>query len=141
MADTIIWHNPKCSTSRTVLGLIRNAGVEPQIRDYLTAPPTTAEIAAALRATGLRPRDLIRAKGDLYAELGLDAPDLSDEALIAAMAAHPALIERPLVFTPKGTALGRPPLAVLDLLPPQRGPFRSERGVQLVGDDGQPVAR
>ena len=141
MADTIIWHNPKCSTSRTVLGLIRNAGIEPQIRDYLSNPPTRAEIVSALQATGLRPRDLIRAKGDLYAEQGLDDPELTDEALIGAMVAHPELIERPLVFTPKGAALGRPPLAVLDLLPPQRGPFRSERGVQLVGDDGQPVVR
>lgn len=141
MAGTIIWHNPKCSTSRTVLGLIRNAGVEPEIRDYIQSPPSVEELRQALAASGLGPRDLIRQKGDLYAELGLADPDLPDDHLIAVMARHPVLIERPLVFTPKGVTLGRPPISVLDLLPPQKGAYTSERGVRLVDDDGQPVMR
>ncbi|MDO5706811.1 MAG: arsenate reductase (glutaredoxin) [Paracoccus sp. (in: a-proteobacteria)] len=131
MSDTIIWHNPKCGTSRNVLAMIRNAGVEPVVRDYQKDPPSGDEIRAAVAAMGIDVRDLIRQKGTPYAELGLGDPSLSEDALIAAMAAHPILINRPVVFTPKGARLARPSETVLDLLPPQKGAF--------VKEDGQPV--
>jgi arsenate reductase (glutaredoxin) len=111
-----IWHNPKCATSRKVLGLIRDAGIEPEIVDYVKAPPSAASIRSALTAMGMRPRDLLRRRGTPFEELGLDDPALSDAALIAAMHAHPILIERPVVRSPKGTQLCRPPERVHDLL-------------------------
>jgi arsenate reductase len=104
-----IWHNPKCATSRKVLEVIRAAGVTPDIVDYVKTPPSTAAIKAALKAMGMKPRALLRRKGTPYEELGLDDASLSDAALIAAMHAHPILIERPVVQTPKGTRLCRPP--------------------------------
>jgi arsenate reductase len=106
--EPVIWHNPKCSTSRKVLEMIRAKGVEPQIVDYQKTPPSTAEIQAALKAMGMKPRDLLRRKNTPYDELGLDDPKLSDAQLIAAMADHPLLIERPVVHTKKGTRLCRP---------------------------------
>ena len=104
-----IWHNPKCATSRKVLEMIRAAGVTPDIVDYVKAPPSTAAIRTALKAMAMKPRALLRRKGTPYEELGLDDPTLSDTALVAAMHAHPILIERPVVATPKGTRLCRPP--------------------------------
>jgi len=106
--ETVIWHNPKCSTSRKVLEMIRAKGVEPQIVDYQKTPPSAAEIKAALKAMGMKPRDLLRRKNTPYDELGLDDPKLSDAQLVAAMADHPLLIERPVVQTKKGTRLCRP---------------------------------
>jgi arsenate reductase (glutaredoxin) len=115
-----IWHNPKCATSRKVLEMIRAAGVTPEVVDYVKAPPSTAAIKAALKAMAMKPRALLRRKGapqgTLYDELGLDDATLSDAALIAAMHAHPILIERPVVQTPKGTRLCRPPERLHEIL-------------------------
>jgi arsenate reductase len=111
-----IWHNPKCSTSRKVLGLIRVRGVEPKIVDYVNEAPSVAAIKAALKAMGLKPRDLLRKRGTPYDELGLGDTTLSDTALIEAMHAHPILIERPVVQSPKGTRLCRPAEVVEELL-------------------------
>ena len=106
--STVIWHNPKCSTSCKVLDMIRAAGVEPKVVDYQKTPPSAAEIKAALKAMGMKPRDLLRRSGTPYDALGLDDPKLSDEQLVAAMAEHPLLIQRPVVHTKKGTRLCRP---------------------------------
>ena len=106
--STVIWHNPKCSTSRKVLEMIRARGVEPTVVDYQKTPPSASEIRAALKAMGMNPRDLLRKKNTPYDELGLDDPKLTDAALVSAMAEHPLLIERPVVHTKKGTRLCRP---------------------------------
>jgi len=111
-----IWHNPKCSTSRKVLEMIRAEGVEPAIIDYVNNPPSVAEIKSALKEMGAKPRDLLRRRGTPYDGLGLDDETLGDAALIAAMHAHPILIERPVVRTRKGTRLCRPPERVKDIL-------------------------
>jgi len=111
-----IWHNPKCSTSRKVLEMIRAEGVEPAIIDYVNNPPSVAEIKSALKEMGAKPRDLLRRRGTPYGDLGLDDETLGDAALIAAMHAHPILIERPVVRTRKGTRLCRPPERVKDIL-------------------------
>jgi arsenate reductase len=111
-----IWHNPKCATSRKVLEMIRAAGVAPDIVDYVKTPPSAAAIKAALKAMGMKPRALLRRKGTPYEELGLDDASLSDAALIAAMHEHPILIERPVVQSPKGTRLCRPPERVREIL-------------------------
>ena len=111
-----IWHNPKCSTSRKVLEMIRAEGVEPAIIDYVNNPPSVAEIKSALKEMGAKPRDLLRRRGTPYDDLGLDDETLGDAALIAAMHAHPILIERPVVRTRKGTRLCRPPERVKDIL-------------------------
>jgi arsenate reductase len=103
-----IWHNPKCSTSRKVLDMIRAEGVEPTIVDYVKTPPSVADIKAVLAEMGARPRDLLRRRGTPYDDLGLDDEKLGDAALIAAMHAHPILIERPVVRAAKGTRLCRP---------------------------------
>ncbi|WP_422510268.1 arsenate reductase (glutaredoxin) [Stenotrophomonas sp. GZD-301] len=115
MAVTI-WHNARCSNSRGALALIREAGIEPTVVDYLATPPDRATLAAVIARMGIAPRALLRSKEAAYAELGLDDPALDDAALIDAMAAHPALINRPIVETPRGTRLCRPPETVLDLL-------------------------
>jgi arsenate reductase len=106
--SVVIWHNPKCSTSRKVLELIRAKGVEPDIVDYVKSPPSAAEIRTVLKEMGLRPRELLRRRGTPFDALGLDDPKRSDAELIAAMAEHPILIERPVVRSPKGTRLCRP---------------------------------
>jgi arsenate reductase len=111
-----IWHNPKCSTSRKVLGIIQARGIEPKIVDYVNAPPSVASIKTALKAMSMKPRDLLRRRGTPYDELGLGDETLSDIALVEAMHAHPILIERPVVESPKGTRLCRPPEAVEELL-------------------------
>ena len=114
--STVIWHNPQCSTSRKVLEMIRSKGVEPTVVDYQKTPPSAAEIKAALKAMGMKPRDLLRKKNTPYDELGLDDPKLSDAALVAAMAEHPLLIERPVVHTEKGTRLCRPAERLQEIL-------------------------
>jgi len=111
-----IWHNPKCATSRKVLEMIRKKGAEPHIVEYVKTPPSAAEIKAALKQMGLKPRELLRRKGTPYDELGLDDPRLSDAALIAAMAKHPILIERPVVMSRKGARLCRPPERLEEIL-------------------------
>ena len=111
-----IWHNPKCATSRNVLAMIRAAGVEPQVVEYLKTPPGPAELKKIVKATGGSARALLRRKGTPYDELGLDDPKWTDDELIGLMAAQPILIERPVVITDKGTALARPKEKVLELL-------------------------
>jgi arsenate reductase len=111
-----IWHNPKCGTSRKVLAMIRAKGIEPTIVDYLKQPPSVAAIKSVLKEMGAKPRDLLRRRGTPYDALGLDDGRLGDAALIAAMHAHPILIERPVVRTPTGTRLCRPPERLEDIL-------------------------
>ena len=111
-----IYHNPRCSKSRETLTLLRDHGVEPRIVEYLKDPPTGEVLSDLLDRLGLEPRALMRRKEPEYAELGLDDPGLSREALIAAMVSHPRLIERPIVVTEGKAALGRPPQAVLGVL-------------------------
>jgi arsenate reductase len=113
---TVIWHNPKCTTSCKVLDMIRAEGVEPTIVEYVKTPPSAAEIKAVLKETGLAPRDLLRRKGTPYDDLGLDDPKRTDAELVAAMAEHPILIERPVVRTGKGTRLCRPADRVKEIL-------------------------
>ena len=116
MADYTIWHNPKCSTSRFVLQALQEAGVDVEVRDYLAQPPSTSELRDALDRLGIAPRALLRRRNTPHDDLGLDDPALSDDALITAMAKHPALIERPVVFGPKDARLCRPKETVFDLL-------------------------
>ncbi len=123
-----IWHNPACGTSRNVLAMIRAAGIEPVIVEYLKTPPARDKLLALIAAAGLTPRGLLREKGTPFADLGLGDPTLDDEALVAAMLAHPILINRPLVETPLGTRLCRPSEVVLDLLPPLAADFVKEDG-------------
>jgi len=135
--DIIIYHNPQCGTSRNTLAMIRNAGIEPHVVEYLKTPPSRAMLESLIIRAGLTPRGLLREKGTPYAELGLGDESLSDEALIDAMMAHPILINRPLVVSPLGVKLCRPSEEVLDLLPaPQRGAFAKEDGEQVVDADG-----
>jgi arsenate reductase len=115
-AAVVIWHNPKCATSRKVLDMIRAKGVAPVVVDYVKTPPKAAEIRAVLKEAGLKPRQLLRRRGTPYDALGLDDAHLTDAALIAAMAEHPILIERPVVRTRKGTRLCRPPETVKGIL-------------------------
>lgn len=137
----IIYHNPACGTSRNVLALIRNSGVEPEVIDYLKAPPTRTRLIELIDRARLRPRDLLREKGTPYADLGLADPGLSDDALIDAMIAHPILINRPLVETPLGVKLCRPSETVLDILPdPQRGALAKEDGEPVVDASGKRIA-
>lgn len=112
-----IYHNPKCSTSRKVLGMIRDAGVEPQVIEYLKTPPSRAELVALLGRMGIKPRALLRRRGTPYDELGLDDPGKSDDALIDAIVAHPVLMERPVVTSAKGAVLCRPVERLRDVMP------------------------
>lgn len=132
--DVVIYHNPACGTSRNTLAMIRNAGVEPHVVEYLKAPPSRALLVQLIDRMGITARALLRENGTPYAELGLDDPSLADEALVDAMIAHPILINRPIVVSPKGVRLCRPSEAVLDLLPPQRTAFSKEDGEQVVDD-------
>ncbi len=129
-----IWHNPACGTSRNALAMIRNSGEEPRIREYLRDPPTVAELRDALALLRLPARALLRRKGTPHDALGLDDPALEEEALLAAMAAHPLLIERPVVFSARGALLCRPSERVLEILEhPQRAPFTKEDGTPVPG--------
>ncbi|MFC0240169.1 arsenate reductase (glutaredoxin) [Rhodopseudomonas telluris] len=138
--DVVIYHNPACGTSRNTLGLIRNAGVEPHVIEYLKCPPSRAMLEQLMVRAGLTLRQLIREKGTPYHELKLDDPELSYDELMDAVMAHPILINRPLVVTPKGVRLCRPSELVLDLLPPQRGEFFKEDGEQVIDASGRRVA-
>jgi arsenate reductase len=138
--DVIIYHNPACGTSRNVLALIRNSGVEPHVIDYQKCPPTRVLLAQLIARAGLTAREMLRKTGTPFPELGLDDPILTDEALLDAMIAHPILIERPLVVTPIGVRLCRPAEQVIDLLPPQRGEFFKEDGERIVDEKGRRVA-
>lgn len=140
MTDIIIYHNPDCGTSRNTLALIRNAGIEPHVVEYLKTPPSRAMLEQLIARAALPPRDLLRKKGTPYSELGLDNPALSDAELIDAMMAHPILINRPLVASPLGVRLCRPSEAVLDILPArQLGAFTKEDGEQVVDAAGNRV--
>lgn len=131
--DVVIYHNPACGTSRNVLAMIRNAGIEPHVVEYLKSPPSRELLVQLIRRAGMTARDLLREKGTPFVELGLGDPALGDDALIDAMTTHPILINRPLVVSPLGVKLCRPSEAVLDLLPaPQRGVFTKEDS-QVVG--------
>lgn len=128
-----IYHNPKCGTSRNTLAMIRQSGVEPEIIDYLKHPPTRAKLVALIKAMGSSARDVVRSKQDIFGELGLDRDGVPDEALIDAMVAHPILINRPIVVTPKGVRLCRPSEVVLEILAnPDIGTFLKEDGEKIV---------
>ncbi len=136
--DVVIYHNPACGTSRNTLAMIRNAGIEPHVVEYLKTPPSRALLVELIDRAGITPRDLLREKGTPYAELGLGDASLSDDVLLNAIIAHPVLINRPLVVSPLGVKLCRPSEAVLDLLrEPQRGAFAKEDGEQVVDAAGQ----
>jgi len=138
--DVIIYHNPACGTSRNTLAMIRNAGIEPHVIEYLKTPPDRALLVQLMARAGLTPRELLREKGTPYVELGLGDLALSDEKIIDAMMAHPILINRPLVVTPIGVKLCRPSEAVLDILPQaQRGAFAKEDGEAVVDTIGQRI--
>ena len=137
MTDIIVYHNPECGTSRNTLDLIRNAGIEPHVVEYLKTPPSRALLERLIERAGITPRELLREKGTPYAELGLGDESLTDRALVDAMMAHPILINRPLVVSPLGVKLCRPSEAVLDILPaPQLGAFTKEDGEQVVDAGG-----
>lgn len=139
--DVVIYHNPACGTSRNTLAMIRNAGIEPHVVEYLKTPPSRALLVELIDRAGITPRHLLREKGTPYAELGLGDASLTDDVLLDAMMAHPILINRPLVVSPLGVRLCRPSEAVLDLLPePQRGAFAKEDGEQVVDASGHRVA-
>jgi arsenate reductase len=139
--DIVIYHNPECGTSRNTLAMIRNAGIEPHVVEYLKTPPSRTLLVELIDRAGIAPRDLLREKGTPYAELGLGDTSLPDEALVDALIAHPILINRPLVVSPLGVKLCRPSEAVLDLLPqPQQHAFTKEDGEQVVNASGQRIA-
>jgi arsenate reductase (glutaredoxin) len=135
-----IYHNPACGTSRNTLALIRNAGIEPVVIEYLKTPPDRLTLVNLLQRMKMRPRELLREKGTPYGELGLAAAHWTDEQLIDHMLIHPILINRPIVVTPWGVKLCRPSEAVLDILPlPQKGPFTKEDGERVLDEDGRRI--
>jgi arsenate reductase len=140
MMDAIIYHNPACETSRNTLAMIRNADVEPHIIEYLKCPPTRPLLAQLIARAGLSVRQILRQNGTPFDDLGLGDLALTDDALFDAIGAHPILINRPLVVTPKGVRLCRPSEHVLDLLPPQRGQFFKEDGTRIIDDNGRRIA-
>ncbi len=142
MTSVTIYHNPACGTSRNVLALIRNAGIEPTVIEYLKTPPERDTLVSLIQQMGVLVREVLRQKGTPYAELGLDDPALSDDALIDAMLAHPILMNRPIVVTALGTRLCRPSEAVLDILPSsQQGAFNKEDGEAVIDAEGRRVPR
>ena len=138
--DVVIYHNPKCGTSRNVLGLIRNADVEPHVIEYLKTPPTRAMIAQLAARTGQPLRALLREKEPEFAKHRLGEPGVTDEALLDAIDKAPVLLNRPIVVSPNGVKLCRPSETVLDLLPPQQGKFFKEDGERVVDEKGRHVA-
>ncbi|PZU18892.1 MAG: arsenate reductase (glutaredoxin) [Shinella sp.] len=139
--NVTIYHNPACGTSRNTLELIRHAGIEPVVIEYLKTPPSRENLVRMIADAGLTVREAIREKGTPYAELGLDNPDLTDDALIDAMLAHPILINRPFVVTPMGTRLSRPSEVVLEILPADgfKGAFAKEDGEAVLDSEGKRV--
>ncbi|MDX3893495.1 arsenate reductase (glutaredoxin) [Pusillimonas sp.] len=135
-----IYHNPACGTSRNTLAMIRNAGLEPQVIEYLNAPPTRAEMHDMIRDAGLTVRQALREKGTPFADLGLANLGLTDDQLLDAMVAHPILLNRPFVITALGVRLCRPSELVLEILPsPQRGAFSKEDGEAVIDSKGRKV--
>lgn len=140
--DVVVYHNPACGTSRNTLAMIRNAGIEPHVVEYLKTPPSREMLEQLIARAGIAPRALLREKGTPFAELGLGDESLDDEALVDAMMLHPILINRPIVVSPLGVKLCRPSEAVLDLIPArQRSGFAKEDGEQVVDDAGDRVGR
>lgn len=138
--DIIIYHNPDCGTSRNTLGLIRNAGIEPHVIEYLKTPPSRPLLKSLIERMGKSVRDVMRIKGTPYYDLGLDQASLTDDQLLDAMLSNPILINRPIVVSPFGVKLCRPSETVLDLIPtPQRGEFRKEDGELVVDAEGKRV--
>lgn len=138
--DVTIYHNSDCGTSRNTLTLIRNAGIEPTIVEYLKTPPTRPVLKDLISRAGLTLREAVREKGTPYAELGLHDPTLTDDDLLDAMLEHPILINRPFVVTPWGVRLSRPSETVLDILPiPQNGPFAKEDGELVIDPEGNRI--
>jgi arsenate reductase (glutaredoxin) len=136
MSDVTIFHNPACGTSRNTLALIRHAGIEPHVIEYLKTPPTKEELRELLREMGVGVRDLVREKGTPYGELGLADPKWTDDQLLDFIQQHPILMNRPVVRTPLGTKLCRPSEAVLELLPVERLPDFTKEDGEVVRDDG-----
>jgi arsenate reductase len=139
--DIIIYHNPACGTSRNTLAMIRNAGIEPHVIEYVKTPPSRALLASLINRMGVSVRSMLREKGTPFHDLGLDDANLTDSQLLDAMMAHPILINRPIVVSPLGVKLCRPSEAVLDLLPnQQQAAFTKEDGERVVGESGRRVA-
>jgi arsenate reductase len=140
MTAVKIYHNPACGTSRNTLALIRNAGVEPTVIEYLKTPPDRATLQSLLKQMNMSPRQLLREKGTPYAALKLDEPDWTDDELVDHMLKNPILINRPIVITPWGAKLCRPSEVVLDILPlSQPGPFVKEDGELVIDAAGRRV--
>jgi arsenate reductase len=140
MTAVTIYHSPNCGTSRNTLALIRNAGVEPIVIEYLKNPPDRATLQSLISRMGICVRELLREKGTPYAELDLAAAHWTDEELVDHMLAHPILINRPIVVTPWGAKLCRPSEAVLDILPlPQKAPFAKQDGEVVIDSQGHRV--
>ena len=138
--DVTIYHNPECGTSRNTLAMIRNAGIEPEVIEYLKTPPSREQLVGMISDAGLTVRQAIREKGTPYAELRLDDPSLGDEELLDAMLRHPILINRPFVITPLGTRLSRPSELVLEILPDtHQGAFKKEDGEQVLDTEGKRI--
>ncbi|KAB1089069.1 arsenate reductase (glutaredoxin) [Neorhizobium galegae] len=138
--NVTIYHNPDCGTSRNTLAMIRNAGIEPTVIEYLKTPPARDQLVWMIADADLTVREAIREKGTPYAELGLDDPTLSDDQLLDAMLKDPILINRPFVITPLGTRLARPSEAVLDILPDtHQGPFAKEDGERVLDAEGKRI--
>jgi arsenate reductase (glutaredoxin) len=138
--DVVIYHNPGCGTSRNTLALIRHVGIEPHVIEYLKTPPSRALVARMAARTGEPLRALLREKGTPFAELGLDDPTLTDDQLLDAIEAHPILLNRPIVVTPRGVKLCRPSEAVLELLPEDGlQPFVKEDGEVVIDETGRRV--
>jgi arsenate reductase len=139
--DATIYHNPACGTSRNTLEMIRNAGIEPTVIEYLKTPPAREDLAAMIAAAGLTVRGALREKGTPFEELGLGNPDLDDEALLDAMIREPILINRPFVITPLGTRLCRPSEVVLEILPDtHKGAFTKEDGEKVLDANGKRIS-
>lgn len=139
--DVTIYHNPDCATSRNTLEMIRNAGIEPTVIEYLKTPPSRDQLVRMIADAGLTVREAIREKGTPYAELGLDNPQLSDDQLLDVMLRDPILINRPFVITSMGTRLSRPSQVVLDILPEtHKGAFSKEDGEQVLDAEGKRIA-
>ena len=140
MSDVLIYHNPACGTSRNTLALIRNAGIEPTIIEYLKQPPDLSTLKSLLQTMQIGPGELLRRKGPLFTELELENRSLSDDEILALMVRHPVLINRPIVLTPWGAKLCRPSEVVLDILPlAQRAPFCKEDGTLIIDEGGRRV--
>lgn len=138
--NVTIYHNPACGTSRNTLAMIRNAGIEPTIIEYVKEPPSREDLVKMIADSGLTVRQALREKDTPYAELGLDDPALTDEQLLQAVLAHPILINRPFVVTPLGTRLSRPSELVLEILPEtHKGAFTKEDGEKVLDAEGKRI--